>query len=92
MFKLPTQYKLGVLQGLIVEQPVQFCPLCRGAVVFVLNGDAVNGKGGAILKSGFYPVGVHVKATGKQFHHSNILLDLILMCGHSNQCRQVGRG
>ena len=38
MFKLPTQYKLGVLQGLIVEQPVQFCPLCRGAAVFVLNG------------------------------------------------------
>ena len=37
MFKLPTQYKLGVLQGLIVEQPVQFCPLCRGAAVFVLH-------------------------------------------------------
>ena len=25
---LPTQHKLGVLQGLIVQQPVQFCPLC----------------------------------------------------------------
>ena len=40
MFKLPTQYKLGVLQGLIVEQPVQFCPLCRGVTVLVLNSDA----------------------------------------------------
>ena len=38
MFKLPTQYKLGVLQGLIVEQPVQFCPLCRGVAVLVLDG------------------------------------------------------
>ena len=27
MLKLPTQHKLGVLQGLIVEQPVQFCLL-----------------------------------------------------------------
>ena len=26
---LTTQHKLGVLQGLVVEQPVQFCPLCR---------------------------------------------------------------
>ena len=60
MFKLPTQYKLGVLQGLIVEQPVQFCPLCRGAAVFVLNGDAVNGKGGAISELGFRSVGVHI--------------------------------
>ena len=86
---LPTQYKLGVLQGIIVEQPVQFCSLCRGVAVFVLNGDAVDGKGGAILKSGFHPVGVHVVAAGKQFHHSSILLDLILVCGHANQCRQV---
>ena len=38
MFNLTTQYKLGVLQWFIVEQPVQFCPLCRGVAVLVLNG------------------------------------------------------
>ena len=38
MLNLPTQHKLGVLQGLVVEQPVQFCPLCRGVAVLVLNG------------------------------------------------------
>ena len=42
MLNLPTQYKLCVLQGLIVEQPVQLCPLCRGVAVFVLDGDAVD--------------------------------------------------
>ena len=67
-------------------------PAVPGVAVFVLNGDAVDGKGGAILKSGFHPVGVHVVAAGKQFHHSSILLDLILVCDHSNQCRQVGGG
>ena len=39
MSNLPIQHKLGVLQGLVVEQPVQFCPLCRGVAVFVLDGD-----------------------------------------------------
>ena len=29
MSNLPTQHKLGIFQGLVVEQPVQFCPLCR---------------------------------------------------------------
>ena len=42
MFNLTTQHKLGVLQWLIVEQPVQFCPLCRGVAVLVLNSDAVD--------------------------------------------------
>ena len=46
MLNLTTQHKLGVFQGLIVEQPVQLCPLCRGAAVLVLHGDAVDGKGG----------------------------------------------
>ena len=42
-----TQHKLNVLQGLVVEQPVQLCPLCRGVAVLVLDGDAVDGKSGA---------------------------------------------
>ena len=46
MLNLTTQHKLGVFQGLIVEQPVQLCPLCRGVAVLVLDGDAVDGKGG----------------------------------------------
>ena len=46
----------------------------------------------SILEPGFHPVGVHVVAAGKQFHHSSVLLDLILMYGHSNQCRQAGGG
>ena len=46
MLYLTTQHKLCILQGLIVEQPVQLCPLCRGVAVLVLNGDAVDGKGG----------------------------------------------
>ena len=70
MLYLPTQHKLGVLQGLVVEQPVQFRPLCRGVAVFILNGDAVDGNGGAIREPGFYPVGVHIEAAGKQFVHS----------------------
>ena len=45
--------------------------------VLILDGDAVDGKSGAILKPGFYPVGVHVVAAGKQFRHSGILQDLI---------------
>ena len=49
---LPSQYHLCILQGLIVEQPVQLCPLCRGVAVFVLHGDAVDGKSGAILEQG----------------------------------------
>ena len=65
MLNLPTQHKLGVLQGLVVEQPVQFCPLCRGVAVFVLDGDAVNGKDGAILEPGFHPIGIHIVAAGK---------------------------
>ena len=35
-----TQHKLGILQRLIVQQPVQFRLLCRGVAVFVLNSDA----------------------------------------------------
>ena len=42
MLNLTTQHKLGVLQWLIVEQPIQFCPLCRGVAVLVFNSDAVD--------------------------------------------------
>ena len=41
-----TQHKLCILQRLIVQQPVQFCPLCRSVAVLILDGDAVDGKGG----------------------------------------------
>ena len=77
MFNRTTQYKLGVLQWFIVEQPVQLCPLCRGVAVLVLDSDAVDGKRGSVLEPGFHPVGVHAVATGKQFRHSRILQDLI---------------
>ena len=69
MLNLTTQHKLGVLQWLVIQQPVQLCPLCRGVAVLVLHGDAVNGKGSATLEPGFHPVGVHVVAAGKQFVH-----------------------
>ena len=69
ILNLTTQHKLGILQGLIIQQPVQFCPVCRGVAVFVLYGDAVDGKGSATLEPGFHPVGVHVVAAGKQFVH-----------------------
>ena len=46
MLNLFAQNKLGVFQGLVVEQPVQLCPLCRGVAVLVLHGDAVDGKSG----------------------------------------------
>ena len=46
MLHLPSQHHLCILQGLIVEQPVQLCPLCRGVAVLVLHGDAVDGKSG----------------------------------------------
>ena len=74
---IPSQHHLGILQGLIVEQPVQLRPLCRGVAVLVLHGDAVDGKSGAILEPGFHPVGVHVVAARKQFCHNGILQDLI---------------
>ena len=38
-------------------------------VLLILNGDAVDGNSSAISESGFYPVGVHVVAAGKQFVH-----------------------
>ena len=74
---LLSQHHLCILQGLVIEQPVQFCPLCRGVAVLILDGDAVDGKSGAILEPGFHLVGVHVVAAGKQFRHSRILQDLI---------------
>ena len=74
---LPSQHHLCVLQGLVVQQPVQLCPLCRGVAVLILDGDAVDGKSDAILEPGFHPVGVHVVAAGKQFRHNSILQDLI---------------
>ena len=69
MLNLFAQNKLGVFQGLVVEQPVQLCPLCRGVAVLILDGDAVDGKSGAICEPGFHPVGVHIEAAGKQFIH-----------------------
>ena len=77
MLHLPFQHHLCVLQGLVVEQPVQLCPLYRGVAVLVLDGDAVDGNDGAILEPGFHPVGVHVVAAGMQFCHNSILQDLI---------------
>ena len=53
----------------MIEQPVKFCPLFRGVAVFVLHGDAVDGKDSTIFKQGFYPVCVHVVAAGKQVVH-----------------------
>ena len=52
MLNLFAQNKLGILQGLIIQQPVQFRPLCRGVAVLILDGDAVDGKSGAILEQG----------------------------------------
>ena len=74
---LPFQHHLGILQGLIIQQPVQLCPLCRGVAVLVLHGGAVDGKNRAILEPGFHPVAVRVVAAGKQFRHNSILQDLI---------------
>ena len=69
MLNFSTQHKLGILQGFIVQQPVQFRPLRQSVAVLVLNGDAVDGKDSAILEPGFHPVGVHIEAAGKQFVH-----------------------
>ena len=74
---LPFQHHLRVLQGFIVQKPIQLCPLCRGVAVLILHSDAVDGKSGAILEPGFHLVGVHVVAAGKQFRHNSILQDLI---------------
>ena len=52
MLNLFAQNKLDILQGLIIQQPVQLCPLCRGVAVLILDGDAVDGKSGAILEQG----------------------------------------
>ena len=73
----PFQHHLCILQGLIIQQPVQFCPLRWGITVIVLHSDAVDGKSGAIREPGFHPVGVHIAAAGKQFRHNSILQDLI---------------
>ena len=42
-------------------------------IILVLDGDAVDGNGRAISELGFYPVGVHVVAAGKQFVHGEPL-------------------
>ena len=52
MLNLFAQNKLGILQGLIIQQPVQLRPLYRGVSAFVLHSDAVDGKSGAILEQG----------------------------------------
>ena len=52
MLDLSTQHKLRVLQWPVVQQPVQFCPPRRGVAVLILDGDAVDGKSGAILEQG----------------------------------------
>ena len=57
---LPSQHHLCILQGLIVEQPVQLRPLRWGVAVLILDGDAVDGKSGAIFEPGFHPVGVNI--------------------------------
>lgn len=36
-------------------------------VLLILNGDAVDGNGGATLEPGFHPVSVHIEAAGKRF-------------------------
>ena len=82
MLNLTTQHKLSVLQGLIVERSVQFCSLCRGVDVFVLNGNAVDGKSGSILELSFRPVGVHVVAAGK--HFLRVIMVEILISFHLN--------
>ena len=74
---LPFQHHLCILQGLVPQQPIQLCPLCRGVAVLILNGNAVDGNDRAIREPGFHPVGVHVVAAGKQFCHNSILQDLI---------------
>ena len=60
MLNLPSQHHLCILQGLVIEQPVQLRPLCRGVAVLILDGDAVDGKSGAIFEPGFHPVGVNI--------------------------------
>ena len=71
MLNLTTQHKLGVLQWLVIQQPVQLCPLCRGVAVLVLHSDAVDGEDSTIRKQGFQPVDVHVVAAGKQVVHGD---------------------
>ena len=56
---LSSQHKLCVLQRPVVQQPVQFRPLCWSIAVLVLDDDAVDGNGRAIREPGFHPVGVH---------------------------------
>ena len=53
MLNLTTQHKLSIFQGLAVEQPVKLRLLRRSVTVLVLYGDTINGKSGAIFKSGF---------------------------------------
>ena len=65
MIHLSTQHKLCVLQGLIIQQPVQLCPLCRGVAILVLDGDAVDGKGGAILEPGSNRAAAHSAASNQ---------------------------
>ena len=50
--------------------------------MLVLYGDTINGKGGAIFKSGFHPVGVHVVAAGK--HFLRVIMVEILISFHLN--------
>ena len=73
MFHLPFQHKLSILQGPVVEQPVQLCPLRRGIAALVLHGDAVDGKGGAILEPGFHPVGVQLKRQESSLFMVNLI-------------------
>ena len=75
---------LSPLSAPSVHTPRAYCraaspvlPAVPGCCRTRLHGNAVDGNSRAICEPGFYPVGVHIVAAGKQFCHSHILQDLI---------------
>ena len=64
-FRISIEDQVGIGNGIIVNQVVQFRLLVHIVCYLVLNSDGVNGDHAAIGKLQLYAVCIHVKLTGK---------------------------
>ena len=58
--RVTVQNQIGIVQRVIVDELVQFCPLRHGRVQCILHPGAVDGNFSPIPEQQFYAAGVHV--------------------------------
>ena len=73
--RLTVQNQFGIRQWGIINQVVQFRPLCHGDIQRVLNPGAVDGDFSPIPKQQLHTSGIHVERTGSCIVlHNRVLL------------------